>query len=241
MKEGHNFQGAFILYDKRLFKIIEQCKVPSGLKTMVKFLLEQKAEHTIKVVSAPPLFENKNWRNIEEFKLCQPTKYSSLHVLLEIEGDLSPFYEGQIDLPRGDNVKAQAIGLQRVVCAAKDYQCWGFFRDEGDVLVKILDDPVKSPFLFWLNQSGARSQMMDCLEGPSAFDSEEDEDKPVNVTGEAQYGPEDDLSGDNLPIGRVTLREPSNSSQPVKIINKVVDTTESKDAPNKASMAEDIK
>ncbi|KAL5978978.1 hypothetical protein ACLOJK_018873 [Asimina triloba] len=134
-------------------------------------------------------------------------KLLNLHVLLEIEGDLSLFYEGRIYLPRGDNVKAQAIGLERVVRATKDYQCWGFFRDEGDVLVKILDGPVKSPFLFWLNQSGARSQTMECLEGPSAFDSEEDEDKPVNVTGEAQYGLEDDLSGDDLPIGHVTLRE----------------------------------
>ncbi|KAL5978980.1 hypothetical protein ACLOJK_018875 [Asimina triloba] len=194
---------------------------------MVKFLLEQKAEHNIT-------------RNIEEFNLCQPTKYSSLHVLLEIEGDLSTFYEGPIDLPRGDNVKARAIGLQRVVRAAKDCQCWGFFRDEGDVLVKILDDPVKSSFLFWLNQFGARSQMMECLEGPSAFDSEEDEDKPVNVTGEAQYGPEDDLNGDDLPIGHVMLREPSNTSQPVKVIKKATDIAESKDAPDKASMTEDI-
>ncbi|KAL5984436.1 hypothetical protein ACLOJK_018541 [Asimina triloba] len=125
----------------------------------------QKCEHNIGVVSAPPLFENKIWSNIEEFKLLNPTKHSSLHVLLKIEGDLSPYYEGRIDLPRDDNVKARAIGLQKVKRAANDYEFWSFFRDERDVLVKILDGLVKSSFTFWLKQEGARSQMQECAEG----------------------------------------------------------------------------
>ncbi|KAL5978985.1 hypothetical protein ACLOJK_018880 [Asimina triloba] len=83
--------------------------------------------------------------------------------------------------------------------------------------------------------------MIEIPDRPSAFDSDEEIDRPINIE-EAQYGPDDDIaheaSHDELPIGFL----PHGSIGQIQVLYKAAESaTESKDAMLDASIAPDVK
>ncbi|KAL5984437.1 hypothetical protein ACLOJK_018542 [Asimina triloba] len=172
---------SFISYDEILYNIIESCRVPHGQKYLINFIKTQGQQHSIKVVYAPPLYYTPKWKTIEEFRSSKPTRYNNIHVLLEMRDDISADYTTSVKMPQPSYTVARAIRLQTVKQAAEDYEFWSFWKDEEGVLIKILDELVKSPVTKFLEQEDILLQMQVIPPHLDAYltneESQEEDDK----------------------------------------------------------------
>lgn len=181
-----------ILISEETLKIFNQLPSRTVIGDFIHWLSDNNVSRTqmggIRIISAPPLFENNNWMTIREFLYQLPEIHPAVHLLLESISIREEEQVYKLPIPEtmgiNNKLRNQKLHLlRRVFCdKPESHHVW---RDDKRFLSLALNEPIFRSHLKRELKQKLMEQMPTIKSGNQSFYSQaEDEDDNAELVGQ---------------------------------------------------------